>query len=133
MAPCAPIAAFESAGNAVAVGDLDAQRARAQAAREHLVTAARSAVSNPGRRSTLQALVPPLDVGQEALRAWVLRLQHGLIIAAIDPALLGQVGVQLERALVDAGYPEKASSGIPRGIVADLRRRGTDIAQKAAA
>lgn len=77
--------------------------------------------------------MPPLDVGQEALRAWVLRLQYGLIVAAVDPSLLGQVGVQLERALVDADYPEKASSGIPRGIGADLRRRGTDIAQKAAA
>lgn len=125
--------AFRAAGNTALTGDLDAQRARVEAARGHLVAAARSAVSNPGRRSTLQALVPPLDVGQEVLRAWVLRLQHGLITAAIDPSLLGQVGVQLARALVDAGYPEKAATGIPRGLVADLRRRGTDIPAERAA
>ncbi|WP_068492274.1 hypothetical protein [Pseudoclavibacter helvolus] len=125
--------AFEAAGNVYLTGGLNAQRARVEAAQKHLVTAARAAVDAPGRRSTLAALVPPLDAGQEALRAWVLRLQYGLIVAAIDPTLLGQVGVQLERALVDAGYPEKASSGIPRGLVADLRRRGTDIPQSQAA
>ncbi|MBS3180025.1 MULTISPECIES: hypothetical protein [unclassified Pseudoclavibacter] len=125
--------AFEAAGNVYLTGNLDAQRARVEAARAHLVAAARAAVSDPGRRSTLAALVPPLDVGPEAFRAWLVRLQLGLIRQRIDEALLGQVGVQLQRALVSAGHPEQLSAAAAQKVVTDLRRRGTDISQSVAA
>lgn len=81
----------------------------------------------------MASLAPTGEDGVAALKAWLVRLQLGLIRQRIDEALLGQVGAHLQHALVSAGHPEQLSAAAAQKVVADLRRRGTDISQNVAA